>query len=395
MRFLAFLMVVLPVLAETGVIRRLDGTLLPVGEAEAFAKKTLEAAHVTGAQIVVVDRGQLVWSAAFRLRRKNPELPMTPETTLWAGSVTKAVFATYVMQLAEREGFPLDVPIAEQLGNPLDSYEAYRESGTALVADPRWKRVTPRILLSHTSGLANLSMFEPDKKMHLHSEPGSEYRYSGDGLNLIQLVLEQKKGKLLDQLMQEALFSPLGMKRTGLIYRAEFGENVADRFGAAEQFLAQTRRFPARAAGSMTTSAEDLAKFVLALFEGRILQADTQKKMLLPAVKIRTVHQFPMPHDAAEGSEASRVGLAYGMGWGLLTKTKYGRAFFKEGHGDGAQNYMICFEKRQTCMIVLTNSDNGELAFRPLFEKILGNTVTPWEWESYTPEAIATLRNLQ
>ncbi len=344
---------------------------------------------------MVVDRGQLVWSAAFGLRRKNPELPMTPETTLWAGSVTKAVFGTYVMQLAEREGLPLDVPIAEQLGKPLDSYEVYRESGTALVADPRWKRVTPRILLSHTSGLGNLSMFEPDKKMHIHREPGSEYRYSGDGLNLIQLVLEKKKGKLLDQLMQEALFSPLGMKQTGIIYRAEFGENVADRFGAAEQFLAQTRRFPARAAGSMTTSAEDLAKFVLALFEGRILQTDVQKKMLLPAVKIRTVHQVPMPNDAAEGSEASRVGLAYGMGWGLLTKTKYGRAFFKEGHGDGAQNYMICFEKRQTCMIVLTNNDNGELAFRPLFEKILGNTVTPWEWESYTPEAIAALRNLQ
>ena len=36
-------------------------------------------------------------------------------------------------------------------------------------------------------------------------------------------------------------------------------------------------------------------------------------------------------------------------------------------------------------MILLTNSDNGELAFRPLLETILGNTVTPWEWEGYTP----------
>ena len=53
-------------------------------------------------------------------------------------------------------------------------------------------------------------------------------------------------------------------------------------------------------------------------------------------------------------------------------------------HGDGAQNYMICFERRQTCMILLTNSDNGELAFRPLLETIIGDTVTPWEWEGYT-----------
>jgi hypothetical protein len=80
------------------------------------------------------------------------------------------------------------------------------------------------------------------------------------------------------------------------------------------------------------------------------------------------------------------------MGWGLLTRTRFGRAFFKEGHGDGAQNYMICFERQEACMIMLTNSDNGELAFRPLLETILGNTVTPWEWEGYTPAYIEESR---
>ena len=44
---------------------------------------------------------------------------------------------------------------------------------------------------------------------------------------------------------------------------------------------------------------------------------------------------------------------------------------------------MICFERRRACMILLTNSDNGELAFRPLLETILGNKVTPGEWEGY------------
>jgi hypothetical protein len=46
-------------------------------------------------------------------------------------------------------------------------------------------------------------------------------------------------------------------------------------------------------------------------------------------------------------------------------------------------------------MILLTNSDNGELAFRPLLEKIFGDTVTPWEWEGYTPEYIDTSRKVQ
>ena len=111
--------------------------------------------------------------------------------------------------------------------------------------------------------------------------------------------------------------------------------------------------------------------------------------MLRPIIQIRTLHQFALKADEPNGKQ---VGLAYGVGWGLLTKTKFGPAFFKEGHGDGAQNYMICFERRQACMILLTNSDNGELAFRPLLEKIFGNTVTPWEWEGYTPSYIEASR---
>ena len=235
-------------------------------------------------------------------------------------------------------------------------------------------------------------MFEPDKKMHLHFAPGTAFRYSGEGINLVQFVIEQQKGRPLDQLMQEALFTPLGMTRTGLIYRTEFADNVADRYDANEQFKSQTKRFPARGAGSMTTSAEDLARFVSALFSGRIIKPATRKSMLAPFIQIRSLHQFALAADEPEGTEAPAVGLAYGMGWGLLTRTRFGPAFFKEGHGDGAQNYLICFERRQACMILLTNSDNGELAFRPLLETILGDTVTPWEWEGYTPAYIEESR---
>jgi hypothetical protein len=117
--------------------------------------------------------------------------------------------------------------------------------------------------------------------------------------------------------------------------------------------------------------------------------------MLKPVLPIRSLHEFAIKANEGEGEEAAATGLAYGVGWGLLTNTRFGPAFFKEGHGDGAQNYMICFERRQACMILLTNSDNGELAFRPLLEKILGDTVTPWEWEGYTPEYIDTSRKVQ
>ena len=395
MQKLAVLLVFAGGLAAAPAIRRLDGSRISTQDAEAFARQTLREAHVTGAQIAVLNGGKLVWSAAFGLRRRDPQLPMTPETTTWAASITKSVFATYVMQLVQRGEIPLDTPVAKLLAQPLHTYEPYKETASLLAAEPNWPKVTPRMLLTHTSSLLNFAFLEPDKKMHLHFAPGERYSYSGEGLNLLQFVIEQKKGQPLDQLMQLAIFTPLGMKRTALIYRTEFEENVADRYSATEGFISQTRRFPARGAGSMTTNAEDLGRFVSALFAGRIIKRATRKQMLKPFIRLRALHQFALTANEPEGREAAAVGLAYGAGWGLLTKTRYGSAFFKEGHGDGAQNYMICFERSKTCMVILTNSDNGELVFRPLMEKILGNTVTPWEWEGYTPAYIEASRKQQ
>ena len=249
-------------------IHRLDGTTITTAEAETFAGKTLDAAHVTGAQIAVLDRGRLVWSHAFGLRRREPSLPMDRDTTTWAASITKSVFATYVMHLVERGEFSLDVPVAKQLPEPLDAYDAYRNSASDLVRDPAWPTVTPRMLLAHTSGLANFAFVEQDKKMHLHFKPGTNFLYSGEGINLVQFVIEQQKHQLLDQLMQDALFTPLGMTRTGIIYRTEFADNVADRYDAEERFRSQTKRFPARAAGSMTTSADDLASLCVRSLRG-------------------------------------------------------------------------------------------------------------------------------
>ncbi len=373
-------------------IRRLDGSRISVSAASKLARETLATHGVSGAEIAVIERGKLVWSEAFGLRTLQPSQPMQRTTTTWAASITKSVFATYVMQLAERGELDLDLPVARQLPKPLDQYEPYRESASLLVEDPRWALVTPRMLLAHTGGLRNFAFLEPDKKMHLHFTPGSTFSYSGEGYNLLQFVIEQKKGQSLDALMQEAIFTPLGMTRTGMIFRNDFDEDIADRFGADGKFLAKTRRFPARGAGSMTTTADDLARFATAFFAGKIIKPATRTAMLQPRIVIRSLHQFALGPDEPEGTEAKKVGLAYGSGWGLLTRTRFGPAFFKEGHGDGAQNYMICFTRRQTCMIILTNSDNGELAFRPFLEGILGDTVTPWEWEGYTPSFIEQSR---
>lgn len=382
-------------LRATPSFERLDGSRLTAAEADAFARKALSEARVTGAQLALVQNGKLAWSFANGLRSRSPDEPMDTGTTTWGASITKAVFATYVMQLVEQGKFDLDTPVAAQLPQPLDQYAEYRDIASALVNDPRWATVTPRMLLSHSSGLANFTFLEPDHKLHLHFAPGTDFMYSGDGINLVQFLVEHQQGKPLDHLMHDALFVPLGMARTSLVYDPALGVNVADRFDTLGHFLSKTRRDHPRAAGSMTTSAVDLARFAAALMDGSVLKHTTRAEMLKPVLMVHSVHQFPLRANEGRGREADAIGLAYGVGWGLLTRTPYGPAYFKEGHGDGAQNYMICFPQRRTCMVILTNSDNGELAFRPLLEQILRDDVTPWEWECYTPACIEESRKHQ
>ena len=365
-------LVLLGALSYAAEIKRLDGSSISTDQAETIARTALDKAGVKGAQIAVLNNGALVWSYAYGIRDKEGR-PFTKETTTWAASITKSLFSTYVMQLVAKGEFSLDTPISQLL--PMDV-----PFTSDLVKDPRWAKVTSRMLLSHTSGLANFSFLEPDKKMHLHAEPGSRYSYSGDGINLVQLAVEKLKGKPLDQLMNDSLFGPHGMTRTSLVFRKDFEADIADRFDETGKFIGQTRRSPARAAGSATTSAEDLARFASALMEGKIVSLGS---LLKPEIQIDAAHQFPARPDGPKGAEGPAVGLAYGIGWGLLTRTPFGPAFFKEGHGDGAQDYMICFQRSKSCMILLTNSDNGEKAFQLLLETILRDTVTPWEWEGY------------
>jgi CubicO group peptidase (beta-lactamase class C family) len=114
------------------------------------------------------------------------------------------------------------------------------------------------MLLSHSSGLANFAFLEPDKRLHLHFPPGTGFAYSGEGLNLLQLVLEEKLSEQLDVAMQRDLFNPLGMNRTGMVWREEFAADTALRYDANGRYSDTTHEDHVRAAGSMATTIQAL-----------------------------------------------------------------------------------------------------------------------------------------
>ena len=76
--------------------------------------------------------------------------------------------------------------------------------------------------LAHTTGLPNWRWIENDKKLRFKFEPGARYGYSGEGLQLLQLVVETITGKGLVQLSEERVFRPLKMAHTSYVWQPAF-----------------------------------------------------------------------------------------------------------------------------------------------------------------------------
>jgi hypothetical protein len=137
----------------------------------------------------------------------------------------------------------------------------------ALADDTRWQIMTARHALTHSTGFANFFFLEPDKKPRIHFAPGSRYAYSGEGLHLLQFVLEE--GLKLDiGALAAAEFARLGMARTALQWREDFAANLADGWNDKGEEREHDQRSSVRVAGSMDTTIADMAKFAAALVTG-------------------------------------------------------------------------------------------------------------------------------
>lgn len=364
---------------DAPAIKRLDGSTITPPEIDATLTRLMTAGEVPGVDIAILNDAKVAYMKSYGFRDKDRNLPLTPDSVMTAASFTKSTFAYMVMQLVQEKVIDVDKPVYQYLPKPLPDYAAYRD----LAGDPRYKKITARMLLSHTAGFPNLRYFTDDHKLSINFEPGSRFAYSGEGILLLQLVVETVTGKPLEELMQTRVFQPLGMTRTSMTWQPRFENDYANGYDEYGRSLGPQRRPTADAAGSMQTTLRDFTRLLQAVTNGELLQKQTRELMLSPHVQIFSKHEFPSL--ATETTDENKgIRLSYGLGWGLYWSPQR-KAFFKEGHTDGFRNYVVCFDKLGTGIVILTNSSNGEGIFKDLLETLLKDTYTPIEWEGYTP----------
>jgi len=338
-------------------------------------RRLMAEEEVPGLALAVIEGGVVVHVEAYGSRDLERRLPLNADTIMYAASLNKPAFAYMVLQLAEEGRIDLDASIADYLPRPLPEYPAYSD----LSGDERWRAITPRILLTHSAGFANFRRFESDGRLRIHWTPGERYGYSGEGYRLLQFVLEEGLGVDIGAGMQERLFDRFAMTRTSMVWRADFAENVAQTYDEDGALVPHDRRERADAAGSMDTTITDQARLWAAIVRGDGLARERRATFTLAHLPIRSASQFPSlanTHDP----RSSAIALSAGLGM-VVFRDQSGAMWFKGGHDDGTGNMLVCQERRQRCVVFLSNSVRAERIYPALTRFILGDTAMPWWWE--------------
>ncbi len=297
------------------------------------------AADQAGATVLVMKEGKVLFAQGYGLANRELKVPNRPEYVFRIGSVTKQFTAAAVMTLVEGGKVQLDAPIGTYLP---DLPEA-------------WRPVTVRQLLQHTSGIPSYTdlpeygaRMREDLpglallKAHVWSKPmdfapGTQWRYNNTGYYLLGLLVEKVAGQPYAAYLQTRFFGPLGLTRTRYGTESEFIPGMVAGYGPGGKPAAYLSMTQPYAAGSLVSTAEDLARWTLALHAGQVVKPESLKLMTTPA---RTTDGKEHPY-----------------GFGLSFRTSQGRRLV--GHGGGINGFVCQVEAdpaAQTVAVVLCNT---------------------------------------
>ncbi|UCH84583.1 MAG: beta-lactamase family protein, partial [Candidatus Latescibacterota bacterium] len=177
--------------AAEDTITRLDGEVVSVVHVEHAITDIMIKAGVPGLSCAIINDGRIVFVRGFGVRERGTDQPVDKATVFAAASFSKTVFAYLTLGLVEDGVIDLDKPLHEYLPKPLPDYPAYSD----LAGDDRHRQITARIVLSHTTGFPNWRILTEDGKLRIYSSPGERFGYSGEGVDLLQLVVEEVTGE--------------------------------------------------------------------------------------------------------------------------------------------------------------------------------------------------------
>lgn len=369
-------------------ISRVENRLLIAVEIEGEKNKIstiqerMKYFDVPGLSIAVIKDNQIEWAKSYGVKDKETKEKVTLNTLFQAASLSKPVTAMIALKLAAQGKIDLKRDINKQI----KTWQIPENEFT------KQKAVTPELLILHLSGL-NVPAYpgysttdsipntidilngsrpantEPTK---VEIVPGTEWRYSGAGYTVLELLMLEVTGKSFPLLMKELLFIPLGLKNS------TFSHNLS---GSKQNLIAKAYKedgsmvaggyhvYPEKAAAGLWTTSLEYAKIIIELqksYFGNSNKIITQKT----AQFMLTKHWRGMGLGFILRNEGDRIALAFSGG--------------NEGYICDIYSYL----HSGSGVVIMTNSNNGA----PLIEEIYRSLSREYSWPDFKQKTIRTIK---
>lgn len=309
---------------------------------------------VPGVSIAVIHAGEIEWAKGYGAVTLGGAA-VTPATLFQAASISKPVTAMAALQLVEAGTLALD--------RDINGYTTYWKLPDNAGSGP----VTLRQLLSHTAGttvhgfrgyaagekiptlvqLLNGAAPSNSRGVHVSTRPGTKYRYSGGGYEVVQYVMAERSKQDFARLVQDTVLKPLGMNDSSFaqpLPPALLARAALPHDGQGKPVAGGPYTYPELAAAGLWTTPTDLAKFAI---EMRRSAAGQSNKVLSQSM----THLMLTP-----------VLEDYGLGWNIEDSGQ-AQVFAHGGSNIGYQNLLLAYTERGDGVAVMTNGDRGnELA---------------------------------
>jgi len=337
-------------------------------------QEVMDRYHVPGMSIAVIRDFAIHWAKGYGIADVSTGVPVESDTLFQAASISKPVAAMAVLKAVEEGKFSLDDDINKILKSwqlPVDGFTA---DGP----------VTPRALLSHTSGTGDgfgFPGYHPSAPLpttvqildgrspsnvgavRMERPPLTGMKYSGGGVTLMELALVDAVGKPFSQILEEWVLGPIGMtesayeqplgpKRDAKAARAHDGDGKA--------MDAKWHVYPELEAAGLWTTSVDLAK--LAIEVQKSLRNESNR--VLTRESVREMMEPVGVGDFAVGFEISKVGEGWYFGHG--------------GANWGFRCDLVAHKLKGYGVAIMTNGDNGSIVIRELKDRI----ARVYDWDS-------------
>jgi CubicO group peptidase (beta-lactamase class C family) len=238
--------------------------------------------QIPGLALAVIKDGKILKAQAYGFADVDSKVPATTNTVFRIGSVSKQFVATAIMMLVEEGKLSLDDPVSKYLdGTP-----------------HRWKNITIRHLLTHTSGIPDFNnenipvdagpgdfdqrVLKAVARRWLHFAPGDEWRYSNSNYHLLGMIIRKITGKPYGNFLRERIFEPLGMTRTTVSPENGIYPGLASGYKWDNGLHPVAAPIGVTAGGSILSTILDMAKWDAALNTDKLLKKSSLQQMWTP-----------------------------------------------------------------------------------------------------------------